>query len=284
MFPVVFGQSLLLNRIPVDWIAILAAVIAGLGAYLVQTSDTSTQRRSASKWIGIVLLIASAMIVMTRAPMTLERLLFFKFCGLAIIGCVAFITARQPVYAACNFAVAVLSVCGLFMLLSAPFLAAATMIVYTGATIIIFLFVLMFSQRAHLQVQDVALNTPGLAMIASVGFLCLVLIASAGYKVPGLMSSGEAIRVTDTVAVGTTIAEDSLAVSNPTPDQTSVAIVSKSPRMTVAGLGRVMYTEYLWLVEIAGSLLTVAAIGSIVIARNREYNVAGSEEARSNAS
>jgi NADH-quinone oxidoreductase subunit J len=284
MFPIVIAQNLLFNRIPVDWTTILAAVIAGLGAYLVQTSDTSSQRRSASKWIGIVLLIASAIVVMTRVPMTLERLLFFKFCGLAIIGCVAFVTARQPVYAACNFAVAVLSVCGLFMLLSAPFLAAATMIVYTGATIIIFLFVLMFAQRAHLQVQDVALNTPGLAMIASVGFLCLILIASAGYKVPGLMSVGDAIRVSDIVATGEKTVNDSVDVANPAAEASSLQLVAKSPRPTVAGLGRVMYTEYLWLVEIAGSLLTVAAIGSIVIARNRDYSVPVPEVARSDKS
>ena len=64
------------------------------------------------------------------------------------------ITSRNPVYAALWFALATLSTCGLFLLQSAPFLAAATIIVYAGAIIVTFLFVIMLAQQAGATVYD----------------------------------------------------------------------------------------------------------------------------------
>ena len=64
------------------------------------------------------------------------------------------ITSRDPVYAALWFALATLGVCGLFLLQSAPFLAAATIIVYAGAIIVTFLFVIMLAQQQGRSVYD----------------------------------------------------------------------------------------------------------------------------------
>ena len=58
------------------------------------------------------------------------------------------ITDRNPVYSALWFALTTLAVCGLFLLNSAPFLAASTIIVYAGAIIVTFLFVIMLAQQA----------------------------------------------------------------------------------------------------------------------------------------
>ena len=58
------------------------------------------------------------------------------------------ITDKNPVYSALWFALVTLAVCGLFLLNSAPFLAASTIIVYAGAIIVTFLFVIMLAQQS----------------------------------------------------------------------------------------------------------------------------------------
>src|SRR5262249_8509914 len=60
---------------------------------------------------------------------------------------VLLITQRNPARAAIAFALVVMNVCGLFLLQAAPFLMAASIIIYAGAIIVTFLFVLMLAQQ-----------------------------------------------------------------------------------------------------------------------------------------
>ena len=69
-----------------------------------------------------------------------DEVMFWVFGIGALLCGVLMITARNPVYAALWFALTTLATCGLFLLQSAPFLAAATIIVYAGAVIVTFLF------------------------------------------------------------------------------------------------------------------------------------------------
>ena len=70
--------------------------------------------------------------------------------GLFSLGALGFgtvlVVQRNPARGAIAFAFVILSTCGLFLLLAAPFLMAATIIIYAGAIIVTFLFVLMLSQ------------------------------------------------------------------------------------------------------------------------------------------
>ena len=77
------------------------------------------------------------------------------------------ITSRKPVYAALWFAMVTFSTCGLFLLQSAPFLAAATIIVYAGAIIVTFLFVMMLAQQAGATTYDQRAREPLLAAVAA---------------------------------------------------------------------------------------------------------------------
>ena len=77
-----------------------------------------------------------------------DEVMFWTFGIGALMSGVLMITARNPVYAALWFALATLSTCGLFLLQHAPFLAAATIIVYAGAVIVTFLFVIMLAQQS----------------------------------------------------------------------------------------------------------------------------------------
>ncbi len=111
-------------------------------------------------------------------------LFFYLFAGAAIASAGAMITQRNPVYAALYFALVILNVCGLFLLQSGPFLAAATVIVYAGAIIVTFLFVIMFAQQSGLAQYDRRCREPLLASLA--GFLlmgALLYAINASYQV-----------------------------------------------------------------------------------------------------
>jgi NADH:ubiquinone oxidoreductase subunit 6 (subunit J) len=98
-------------------------------------------------------------------------LLFYGFSGIAVVSGGLLLTQHNPVHAALSFALVVLSTCGLFLLQAAPFLMAATAIVYAGAIVVTFLFVIMLAQQAGLSDADVRSREPFLATLA--GFLVL---------------------------------------------------------------------------------------------------------------
>jgi NADH:ubiquinone oxidoreductase subunit 6 (subunit J) len=100
-----------------------------------------------------------------------ESFLFFAFALEAFTFGVLMIVQRNPARAAIFFAVVVLSVCGLFLLLAAPFLMAATIIIYAGAIIVTFLFVIMLAQQARPTDANDRSREPSLA--AAVGFMLL---------------------------------------------------------------------------------------------------------------
>src|SRR5437763_1212208 len=100
-----------------------------------------------------------------------ETILFYAFSAIAIMSGVLLITQRNPARAALSFALVVLSTCGLFLLQAAPFLMAATIIIYAGAIIVTFLFVLMLAQQAGRSDADDRSREPGLAALT--GFVLL---------------------------------------------------------------------------------------------------------------
>jgi NADH:ubiquinone oxidoreductase subunit 6 (subunit J) len=84
---------------------------------------------------------------------------------------VLLVTQTQPARAALSFTLVVLATCGLFLLLAAPFLFAATIIVYAGAIIVIFLFVLMLAQQTGRDDADLRSREPLLSVLT--GFVLL---------------------------------------------------------------------------------------------------------------
>ena len=144
---------------------------------------------------------------------------------------------------------------------SALFLAAATMIVYAGATIIIFLFVLMFAQQSELRTYDVHLTKPLLGAAIGAVFLITVVLCVTGEK-------GFRLAVTDDSRPYSG-AELPAALRSPEADEflNKRPIESISVPGTTAGLGRSLYTDYLIAVELAGTVLLVATIGAIALAQ-----------------
>src|SRR4051812_3889099 len=92
---------------------------------------------------GLIILVMSV-----RARPYLPNVYFYVFSAIALGGALKVITHKRPVYAALYFILTVLASAGLFVVLSAEFLAFALIIVYAGAILITYLFVIMLASQA----------------------------------------------------------------------------------------------------------------------------------------
>jgi NADH-quinone oxidoreductase subunit J len=136
-----------------------------------------------------------------------EEFLFISFSLEAITFGILMIIQRNPARSALFFAVVVLSVCGLFLLLAAPFLMAATIIIYAGAIIVTFLFVIMLSQATGFSDANDRSREPSLA--AAVGFVLLGTLLVVLQRVYTYDDVDELIRLSAQYADSPTV-DDSL--------------------------------------------------------------------------
>lgn len=204
---------------------------------------------------------------------TIETFVIALFAGLALLASAGFIVFRQPVYAAVSFAATVLSASVLYIMLSAAYIAAATMVIYAGATIIIFLFVLMFAQHSNLQHYELKYSNLAPAIVASVALILLL-----GYAISTRNNVNAGITYLRQPPQPLTQASPAVTTVPATPtDSTAASAPARlpGPDMSVVGLGRVLYTRYLWTIELAGTLLLVAACGAIAIAQRETSSQPG---------
>lgn len=232
-----------------NWLMIVALVLMGLGVWWLMPS--SWPRSHAGGWLLVLAggtLLALKLHVAT-GPIA-ESALFWIFSLAALLCAVLMITSRNPVYAALWFALVTFSTCGLFLLQSAPFLAAATVIVYAGAIIVTFLFVMMLAQQAGATSYDQRARQPLLATIVAFILLGALLYTLKLWDVHRAVAAAEQSRAVVTVN----------ELSRPALDQ---------PIDTMHALGRSLFGDYLFAVELAGTLLLVASIAAIAMAPRR---------------
>lgn len=185
--------------------------------------------------------------------------MFYVFAGAVVFCAGLMITDKNPVYAALWFALTTLAVCGLFLLNSAPFLAAATIIVYAGAIVVTFLFVIMLAQQAGSATYDRQAFQPGIASLLSFVLLAALLFSLQEWggidgKSNDVARHGQFMTLPEGVQAN--------VLSQPP---------ASNPREigSLRVLGRVLFTDYLYAVELAGTVLLVATIGAIAIAPRR---------------
>jgi NADH:ubiquinone oxidoreductase subunit 6 (subunit J) len=145
------------------WRLLLPLIAAGAAVYFLLPRP----RGRAVLWgsiCAIVALAASASLLFRfeHGP-KVEAFLFFAFSGMAVISGGLLIVQSNPARGALCFAMVVINVCGLFLLQAAPFLMAATIIIYAGAIIVTFLFVLMLAQQTGFSDADHRSREPFLA-------------------------------------------------------------------------------------------------------------------------
>jgi NADH-quinone oxidoreductase subunit J len=219
-----------------------------VGMWLATSPRTGALRVLGSFLASAGLIAAVAMFSGPGGDVT-NKILFWLFAGSALLSGVLMVTSREPVYAALWFALATLGTCGLFMMLAAPFLAAATIIVYAGAIIVTFLFVIMLAQQQGRSFYDYRARTPIMSIVASWLMLAALLWNFQIWQKAPAAEAGPAL----------TAAAAANPFSQPSAEKFS----------SLRALGLSLFGDYLYAVEIAGTLLLVAGIGAIAIAPRR---------------
>jgi len=173
-----------------------ALTLLGVIAVYLLLPKSQNQKFKLLRYGLMYLFLASFMMLLfTEAiGLTIEILLFAIFSLVALLGAVSLVSQANPARSAISFTLVVISVSGLFLLLSAPFLMATTIIVYAGAIIVTFLFVLMLAQQSVILLDDVQTRLPLTATsISFIFFLVAVLVIHFTYSPPQLRQPLQAI-------------------------------------------------------------------------------------------
>jgi len=169
---------------------------------------------------------------------------FYIFSSMVIASALMVIAARNPVHSVLFLILAFFNSAGLFVLLGAEFLAMILVVVYVGAVAVLFMFVVMM-----LDINFVELRQGFLQYMPIGGLVGLILLA-------------ELIAV-----FGSWVFSENLTSSD-----ASTVFMSDSVTNTHA-LGKILYTDYLYLFEAAGIVLLIAMIGAIVLTHRRRTDV-----------
>src|SRR5438876_141950 len=152
------------------WAIVLAVGLGFVAVYLLLP-----RVRPYPRWLGgaaaAAAVLAVGFLVIRTQFASAEVVLFFMFSLVAVVSGGLLVLQRNPVHAALSFALVVLATCGLFLLQAAPFLMAATTIVYAGAIVVTFLFVIMLAQQEGPSDADYRSREP--LFTSAAGFLLL---------------------------------------------------------------------------------------------------------------
>ena len=166
------------------------------------------------------------------------NVLFYVFGAILVGSAVGVITARNPVHCALFLVFAFLNSAVIWLLLGAEFLAITLVVVYVGAVMVLWLFVVMMMD------VDVAKLRQGFTRYAPVGALvALVVIAQIGMVVWGRR----------------------LGLADAPP----AAAPAPAGASNTAELGQLLYTQYLWPFEVAAVILLVAIVAAITLTMRR---------------
>lgn len=211
---------------------------------------------AAARWLGAALGVAAlAGFIATgrRLGGLGEESVFLIVSLVAVISGAATVVSRSPVYAAIWFALSLAGVAGVLLVLGAQFLGVATIVVYAGAILVMFLFVLMLAQPAGLAPYDRVSNEPFLAAVTGAALLGLLSLSIG--------------RLSAEPPLCCQVPSRSAAVAAKADAPPAAALPSTDPLAEnhVARLGGELFGRHLLAVEAAGVLLLVALVGSIAI-------------------
>ncbi|WP_435005851.1 NADH-quinone oxidoreductase subunit J family protein [Tundrisphaera lichenicola] len=259
---------------------LLTIVLGATGTYLLLPQKHDRARPKLGYRVGLAFstlaVLSFALLWKTEGGDFISRAFFYLFGFTAVGGGILTVISRDPIHNALWFASVVLSSTGLFLLSGAQFLAAGTVIVYAGAIVVTFLFVLMLAQKEGRAVYDRMARSPFWATLASflllfcVTFAVVSLRTAETGKPDANPAKAPVISAFQRLLVPQTMTSNQyLVLSRSLPE------TSRLPEATgngqafnrhVAGLGGTLYTDHLVTVELAGALLFVALIGALAIA------------------
>ena len=165
---------------------------------------------------------------------------FYLFAAIAIGASLLVIAQRNPIYSVLLLIASFGALSGLYVLLDAPFVAVIQIIVYAGAIMVLFLFVVMLLNAPH---EDTVYDERVHPLLR-----------------PGPMKLGAALALGLAAELGwaLTRGDDTGAFSDAKVD-------------SVAAIGRSLFTDYAFPFEVTSILILVAMVGAVVLARREDH-------------
>lgn len=171
----------------------------------------------------------------------MEAAIFFVCAVIALVGAFGVVFSRNPVHAALSLVATLFAIAVLFLNQGAQLLAAVQVIVYTGAIVVLILFVLMLlgiDKEEDLQVEPlVGQRTLALVVAAAILGAVLAVILLGG----------------DAVVTG------ARSVTQPLADGVEMTDIRQ--------IGQQLFSTYVFPLEVTAALLTIAVVGAVVLAR-----------------
>ncbi|HWB01014.1 MAG TPA: NADH-quinone oxidoreductase subunit J [Pirellulales bacterium] len=264
-----------------QWPYALATLLFAAGMWLLLPRGRRGGRRlgaglAAAGLALLVLLVHFGLTIHDRPPRSVEFTVPFPALGswahdgvflilavLTVGSAICSVTFRSPVYCAIWFAMTLLGTAGLFFYQGSQFLGVATIVVYAGAILVTFLFVLMLAQpEGHAFYDRVSWEGP-LAACAGAVMVGLLTMTFAAAFAPNTEQQGSPPRYG--------WLEPAIAAEAPAARNENILATEH-----VASLGRTLFSTHLIAVEVAGTLLLVALVGAIAIIAHSQKTDASS--------
>ena len=171
-----------------------------------------------------------------------EAIVFYAFGLILLVSALCVITARNPVHAALFLVLSFFTASAIWLLLRAEFLAITLVLVYVGAVMVLFLFVVMMLDINIERLREGFWRNLPAALVVG-GLMAFEMISVLAYRVYGMPQPNEL----------------PLSYSN------------------TKELGRLLYTDYVYAFEIAAVILLVAIIAAIALTLRRRKDVRGQD-------
>ena len=173
----------------------------------------------------------------------LTGIAFYLLAAVAVVGGLMVVTAKNPVHSVLWLILTFFSSAGLFVLLGAEFLAMLLVVVYVGAVAVLFLFVVMMLDVDFVRLREgYARYLPLAAIVAGILLAEMIMISLV------VVQGGAAAD-----AAGPAVASTDMT--------------------NVEAIGRVLYTDYVYIFQAAGIVLLIAMIGAIVLTLRHKPNI-----------
>ena len=166
--------------------------------------------------------------------MSLYQILFYVFASVAVLAAIRVVTVKNPVHAALYLVLTFFSTALIWILMEAEFLGIVLLLVYVGAVMVLFLFVVMMLDINVARVREGFVRLLPVGLVVAVGMM-VVMAMAVGARVFQLESPGRA----------------------------------DADYSNTEAIGQLLYTEYLYPFEIAAVILLVAIIAAIVLTLRR---------------
>ncbi len=194
----------------------------------------------------------------------------FAVCAAIVLaGALGVIVTRHPVHAALSLVATLFGIAVLFLTLDAQFLAAVQVIVYAGAIVVLFLFVIMLlgvDRAENLRTEPLGGQRP-LALGLGVAVLVLALLFAIAAGSGGL---GGDSKVATGRPAATAPEFDSCDATPKVLGESAPPVAPCDGPERISNIRQVavwVFTDYVWAFQLTGLLLTVAVVGAVALAR-----------------